>query len=33
MLREQACRTNRNITDIAEAVSLSVTLLPSQTIE
>lgn len=33
MLREQARRTNRKITDIAEAVALSVTLLPSQTIE
>jgi len=33
MLREQARRTNRKITDIAEAVALSVTLLPSQAIE
>jgi AmiR/NasT family two-component response regulator len=33
MLREQARRTNRKITDIAEAVALSVTLLPSQAID
>lgn len=33
MLREQARRTNRKITDIAEAVAHSVLLLPSQTIE
>lgn len=31
MLREQARRTNRKITDVAEAVALSVRLLPSQT--
>ncbi len=30
MLREQARRTNRKITDVAEAVALSVRLLPSQ---
>jgi hypothetical protein len=28
MLREEARRTNRKITEIAEAVALSVTLLP-----
>lgn len=32
-LREQARRTNRKITDVAEAVVLSVTLLPAQPIE
>jgi len=31
--REQARRTNRKFTDIAEAVALSVRLLPSQRIE
>jgi AmiR/NasT family two-component response regulator len=30
MLREEARRTNRKITDVAEAVALSVTLLPAQ---
>jgi hypothetical protein len=33
MLREQARRTNRKITDVAEAVALSVTLLPARPIE
>jgi response regulator NasT len=33
MLREQARRTNRKITDFAEAVALSVTLFPARPIE
>ena len=30
MLREEARRTNRKITDVAQAVALSVTLLPDR---
>ncbi len=33
MLREQARRTNRKVTDVAEALALSVTLLPARPIE
>lgn len=33
MLCEEACRTNREIIDVAEAVTVSVTLLPARPTE